>query len=125
MYKKKGIAFIFSSGPHGTSRGCEGLDIILSAISLINTIGIFFIGDGVLQLITHQNPVLILTKNYSSTFNVLPLYDIKKYYLCKKSLKIRGIEEKDILLNPIKANNIICQSRIYQKISKFSFVINF
>lgn len=91
------IAFIFTQAPHGSSAGREGLDALLSTSGLIqnpeNNIGVFFISDGVLQLLPRQKPEMILARNYIDTFGVLSLYDIKKCYICLNSLKRRGLKK--------------------------------
>lgn len=93
----KSIAFIFTQAPHGSANGREGLDALLATSGLIqnpeNTIGVFFISDGVLQLLPQQRPEMILARNYIDTFGVLTLYDVKKCYICLHSLKERGLKE--------------------------------
>jgi tRNA 2-thiouridine synthesizing protein C len=118
----KSIAFIFSHVPHGTSFGREGLDVILSASLTIQDISIFFIGDGVFQLVKNQTPDTILSRNYASAFCILPLYGINKFYFCANSLIERGILEKDIFLLDIQ----ILNKYVFQKkLSKCEGIINF
>ncbi|WP_276970793.1 sulfurtransferase complex subunit TusC [Tatumella ptyseos] len=85
------VAFIFTSAPHGSSAGREGLDALLATAALNDQCGVFFLGDGVLQLFPGQQPENILSRHYAATFGVLSLYDIEQCYLCKASLDIRGI----------------------------------
>jgi tRNA 2-thiouridine synthesizing protein C len=37
---------------------------------------VFFVGDGVFQLLPGQQPQAMLARDYIATFKVLPLYDI-------------------------------------------------
>jgi tRNA 2-thiouridine synthesizing protein C len=37
---------------------------------------VFFVGDGVFQLLPGQQPSAVLARDYIATFKVLPLYDI-------------------------------------------------
>lgn len=85
------IAFIFTTAPHGTSAGREGLDALLATAALNDQCGLFFLGDGVLQLLPGQRPEIILSRDYVSTFGVLPLYDIEHCFLCGESARLRGI----------------------------------
>ncbi|HXK00415.1 MAG TPA: sulfurtransferase complex subunit TusC [Buchnera sp. (in: enterobacteria)] len=118
----KSIAFIFSHAPHGTSFGREGLDIILSASLTIQDISIFFIGDGVFQLVKNQQPEIILSRNYASAFCILPLYGINKFYFYSDSLIERGFLEKDIFLLDIQ----ILNTYVFQeKLSQCEGIINF
>ncbi|OVZ93808.1 sulfurtransferase TusC [Yersinia frederiksenii] len=93
MEKKKRIAFVFTQGPHGNSAGREGLDALLATSALSEDLGIFFISDGVLQLLPQQQPEKILARNYIATFGVLPLYDVENCYICEASLQQRGLSK--------------------------------
>ncbi|MDH2069200.1 sulfurtransferase complex subunit TusC [Pantoea sp. GD03673] len=94
------VAFVFTRAPHGSSGGREGLDAALATGALSEDIGLFFIGDGVLQLNLHQQPEAIKSRHYAATFGVLALYDIEQCYLCRTSLAARGLAtDADRLLN--------------------------
>ena len=56
----KRVAFIFSSAPHGSAAGREGLDALLATSALTDEIGVFFVGDGVFQLLPDQRPGAVL-----------------------------------------------------------------
>ena len=92
---RKRVAFVFSQGPHGTSAGREGLDALLATSAISEDIGVFFIADGVLQLIKGQQPEKILARNYIATFGVLPLYDVEQCYVCEASAQERGLADYD------------------------------
>ena len=85
------VAFVFTQAPHGSSAGREGLDAALATGALSEDIGLFIIGDGVLQLNLHQQPEAIKSRHYAATFGVLALYDIEQCYLCRTSLITRGL----------------------------------
>ncbi|MBE5253183.1 sulfurtransferase complex subunit TusC [Mixta mediterraneensis] len=85
------VAFVFTRGPHGSSAGREGLDAALATAALSEEIGLFFIGDGVLQLMTGQQPDLIFSRHYAATFGVLALYEVEECCLCLDSLTARGL----------------------------------
>lgn len=76
MEKKKRIAFVFTQGPHGNSAGREGLDALLATSALSEDLGVFFISDGVLQLLPQQQPekfspetILPLSVSYPCTMS--------------------------------------------------------
>lgn len=96
----KRIAFVFTSAPHGSSSGREGLDALLATSAFTDEIGVFFIGDGVFQLLAGQQPDAILTRDYIATFKVLPLYDIEQCWLCAASLRERGLGEEAAFVLP-------------------------
>lgn len=89
----KRIAFIFSTTPHGSASGREGLDALLATSALTDDLGVFFIGDGVFQILQGQKPDVILARDYIATFKLLGLYDIEQCWLCAASLRERGLGE--------------------------------
>lgn len=88
------VAFVFSSAPHGSASGREGLDALLATSALTEDIGVFFLGDGVFQILAGQQPQAVLARDYIATFKVLPLYDIETFYVCADSLAARGLTER-------------------------------
>lgn len=88
----KRIAFLFTQGPHGSAAGREGLDALLATSAFSEHPGVFFLSDGVFQLLPQQRPAQILARDYIATFGVLPLYDIEHCYLCEASLRQRGLQ---------------------------------
>lgn len=88
------IAFVFTSAPHGSSGGREGLDALLATSALSDDCGVFFIGDGVLQILPGQQPERILSRHHAAAFGVLALYDIEACYLCQQSLVERGLSSQ-------------------------------
>ena len=81
----KRVAFVFSSAPHGSAAGREGLDALLATSALTDEIGVFFVGDGVFQLLPAQRPGAVLARDYIATFKLLSLYDIDQCWLCAES----------------------------------------
>jgi tRNA 2-thiouridine synthesizing protein C len=52
---------------------------------------VFFIDDGVYQLIAGQQPQVIDRKDYLSTMKALQLYDIEHIVGCKEDMTERGV----------------------------------
>ncbi len=92
------IAFICRRGPHGTASGREGLDALLATSALTESLALFLIGDGVLQLVREQSPQGILQRHYAPTFKILELYDVEGVYVCAASLAERGLTAEDLLI---------------------------
>jgi len=59
---------------------------------------LFFIEDGVLQLVKQQTPDTIQHKAYHKTFAALGFYDIDNIYVCQQSLLERNLEVTDLLI---------------------------
>ncbi|OIN03841.1 sulfurtransferase complex subunit TusC [Oceanisphaera psychrotolerans] len=85
------VAFIFRTPPHGSASGREGLDAVLATSALSEDIGVFFIDDGVYQLLSGQDPARVLGRDYAPTFGLLALYDVENVYLCAEALAERGL----------------------------------
>lgn len=116
------VAFVFTRAPHGSSAGREGLDAALATAALSDTIGLFFIGDGVLQLTCQQQPERILARNYIATFGVLPLYDIEQCYLCRDSLKARGLAADAARVLDVE---LLDAEALRQRLADFDRIITF
>ncbi|ADT85248.1 sulfurtransferase complex subunit TusC [Vibrio sp. Vb2880] len=95
----KKIAFVFHSAPHATSAGREGLDALLAASAYSEDLAVYFIGEGVLQLVCDQQPQSVLSRDYISAFKLLDLYDIEHRVVCAASLAEWGIAGEDLLVD--------------------------
>ncbi|MXP66919.1 sulfurtransferase complex subunit TusC [Pantoea sp. Nvir] len=116
------VAFVFTHSPYGSSAGREGLDAVLATAALSESICLFFIGDGVLQLIPGQQPEIILTRNHAATFGVLDLYNIEQCVISREALKERGLAESSsyiIDVNILDAPELIAQLSTYNRIITF------
>lgn len=92
------VAFVFHSAPHAISAGREGLDALLAASVYSEDLAVFFIGEGVLQLVAGQQPDAVLSRDYISAFKLLDLYDIEQRYTCAFSLNEWGLDSEDLVL---------------------------
>ncbi|QFQ32683.1 sulfurtransferase complex subunit TusC [Buchnera aphidicola (Aphis fabae)] len=118
----KKIAFIFSHAPHGTTLGKEGLDAVLGTSSILKKISLFFIGDGVFQLLKSYKSERILARDYTSLFSILSLYEIKDFYCCKLSLFERGLNfDTEFILQV----NILNSYFLRLKLDDHDAIINF
>ena len=66
---------------------------MLATSALTEDPGVFFISDGVFQILQGQQPNIILARDYIATFKLLGLYDIEQCWLCAASLRERGLGE--------------------------------
>ncbi|MGC6389072.1 sulfurtransferase complex subunit TusC [Ewingella sp. S1.OA.A_B6] len=118
----KKVAFIFTHGPHGTSSGREGLDALLATSALTEDIGLFFVADGVFQLLANQQPDKILARNYIATYGVLSLYDIDQCFVCSASLKVRGLADER---NWVLGAQTLAEVELREKLSEYDVVMTF
>ena len=98
------IAILFKTVPHGTALSREGLDAVLAATAFCDEddIGVFFMDDGVLNLLNDQQPERILQKDFIRTFKLLDLYEIEQRFICSESLEKFGIQNEQCLLSAEK-----------------------
>ncbi|MDO1920728.1 sulfurtransferase complex subunit TusC, partial [Escherichia coli] len=71
------MAFVFSTAPHGTAAGREGLDAFQGTTALTDYLAVIFSVEGVLQLLPGQKTDAVLAGDYTATFKLLGLYDIQ------------------------------------------------
>ncbi|QJC30063.1 sulfurtransferase complex subunit TusC [Enterobacteriaceae endosymbiont of Plateumaris sericea] len=119
------IAFIFSQSPYGNSSGQEGLDTIISISSFTEDIALFFTGDGIFQIISEQKPEKIFLPNYSISFNILSICNIKDYFICSDSLNILGLKnfnKKKYWTVPVKIINSLYWKK---KLNNYDKILHF
>lgn len=117
------IVFLFRTSPHGTSISREGLDAILAATAFCepNDIGIFFIDDGVLNLIDNQQPEIIQQKDFIRTFKLLDLYDVEQRFICTASLQKFKLDNRELILSCEKINRSLLLEKLNQAEKLFTF----
>ena len=117
------IAFLFRTSPHGTSISREGLDAILAATAFgePNDIGIFFIDDGVLNLIDNQQPEIIQQKDFIRTFKLLDLYDVEQRFICTASLQKFKLDNRELILSCEKIDRSLLLEKLNQAEKLFTF----
>jgi tRNA 2-thiouridine synthesizing protein C len=118
----KKIAFVFMKTPHGTSSGREGLDALLATSALTENIGVFFISDGVCQLLAKQNPNKLLARDYIATYKLLPLYDIHACYICQEDLEARGFSSDSCFILPA---TVISVDRLRRNLADYDVILTF
>ncbi|MFT7682081.1 sulfurtransferase complex subunit TusC [Moritella dasanensis] len=114
-------AFVTRQVPHGTSLARETQDAILATSALTEALSVFFIGDGVYQLVSQQKPQAIACRDFAPTFAMFELYDIENIYVCADSLLERGISDVDLVIDVER----LTQPEINQRIRQHAIILNF
>lgn len=96
MEKKIGI--VNRRPPHGTTHAREALDLTLALSAFNESLSLFFIGDGVYQLLAKHQADLILQKDFQPMLQMLELYDVEQIYVCQQSLLIRNISVEQLMI---------------------------
>ena len=117
------LAFLFRTAPHGNAISREGLDALLAATAFCDEedIGVFFIDDGVLNLLDGQNPELLLQKDFIRTFKLLDLYDIEQRFVCANSLDQYNLNTEQLIISAEK----IDRTSLFNKLSQAEKVFTF
>lgn len=98
------LAILFTQPPFGSATSREGLDALLAASAFCDEqdIAIFFINDGVFNLLKGQNPALILQKDHIATFKLIELYDLTECFVCQESIAERKLESAEWIFSELK-----------------------
>jgi tRNA 2-thiouridine synthesizing protein C len=117
------LAFLFRTAPHGNAISREGLDALLAATAFCDEeeIGVFFIDDGVLNLLDGQNPELLLQKDFIRTFKLLDLYDIEQRFVCANSLDQYNLQTEQLIISAEKIDRTSLISKLSQAEKVFTF----
>lgn len=115
------LAIINRHPPHGTAHGQEALDLALVCGTFGQPVTLFFIGDGVYQLLQDQNTDSIGRKNYSKTFAALDFYDVSEPVVCTESLASRGISADALCIQA----NLQSADNWCAMLASFDHIVNF
>lgn len=117
------LAFVFKTAPHSTAVSREGLDALLAATAFCDEddIAVFFLDDGVLNLLAEQQPEAILQKDFIRTFKLLDLYEINQRYLCQQSLHNLGLSEVDLMIKGEKIDRTPLMKKLKTAVKILTF----
>lgn len=117
------LAFLFRTAPHGNAISREGLDALLAATAFCDEeeISVFFIDDGVLNLLDGQNPELLLQKDFIRTFKLLDLYDIEQRFVCTDSLDQYNLQTEQLIISTEKIDRTSLINKLSQAEKVFTF----
>ena len=93
------VLLVLRHSPYSSLTAREGLDAALTAAAFELPLSLLFVGDGVFQLLNHQQPDRLPAKNLGKTLPALSMYDIERVYCAQQSLTERGISTNQLLLD--------------------------
>lgn len=108
----KKLLFVFQKPPHSTTACKEGLDALLAASAFGQDVSVLFSGDGIYQLLKHQDPAAIGRKHTLPIFDALDLYDIESLFASEEDFNQRSLEPDQLsipvtLLSTTKVSELI------------------
>ena len=98
MNMEKKIGIINRQAPHGSSTAREALDLTLAMSAFNESLSIFFIGDGVYQLLAKHQADFILQKDFQPMLQMLELYDVEQMNVSQDSLSVRNISVEQLVI---------------------------
>ena len=93
----------------------ESLEMALAAASLDLEIGLFFMDDGVFQLLKNQQD-----DSLSAMLKTLPLYDIHAVYAAEESLRERNLKLDDLSISV----TTVSPHQIGETLNKYNIVFS-
>ena len=98
MDSKKKVAFVLRHSPYRSDFSQDAIDAVLAAGLYGQSVSVFFMGDGVFQLLEASSTTRTDFKPLSKKLKALSLYDIDATYVCHDSLNARAIEPKQLCI---------------------------
>ena len=115
------LLFILRSAPYGSSLAREGLEAALATASLGQTVSVLFMDDGVLQLVSDQQPANLGQKNNGAMAAALPVYDVEQRYVDGHSLSTRNLAKENI----DKGFEILDSNAVQQLMASHNHILSF
>ena len=103
-YSRK-LLFVFTKPPHSSLASKEGLDALLTAAAFGQEVSLLLLGDGIYQILSHQEPSSLPTKNTAAMFSALEMYEIDKIFAHDLGLTERNLTMDHLHIAPKILNN--------------------
>ncbi len=94
----KSMLIVSRQSPWSGLGAREALDIALAGGAFELPIGLLFLDDGVFQLLPDQQPAAVEQKDLSANLQALPLFGVEDLYVCRQSLRLRGLADQPLAL---------------------------
>ncbi len=94
---KKKFLYVNRKAPFGTIYALESLEVVLIGAAFEQDVSLAFIDDGVFQLMNNQDATAAGMKSFSKIYRALGDYEVRKLYVEKESLDLRGLTVGDLM----------------------------
>lgn len=84
--------FILRQAPYQNSLAREAIDMALAFAAFDQDVSLLFMGDGVFQLLEHQDTQHQGVRNIAKTLDSLSLFDINNVYVCYETLRQKQLD---------------------------------
>lgn len=115
------LAVINQQGPYAGATAQESLDFVMAMSNFGQQVSVFFIDDGVFQLLKNQTPAAIERKHFTKGFAALHFYDIENIYVCAQSLVERelSIDMLSIAAQVVSNSELTCLLQAHKQVVNF------
>ena len=113
----RAITLISCSAPYNGSNARMALDAAMATAVFDKPVNFIFLGDGVLQLLKHQDGGLEYTKTIGNMITALDLYGIETLWVEEESLDKRGLAQSDLVANAKPATSEQIQTLINESVA--------
>lgn len=120
MAEINSLLFVLTSAPHGRINAQEGLDALLMGSAFADCSALF-LGDGILQLISHQDTAQINQKNFTQTFGALNDYGVTKIYCSESQLEAFGLSVSELVIEVTPLSD----AQVCSLLSNDNMILNF
>jgi tRNA 2-thiouridine synthesizing protein C len=115
----KKIAIINTQPSFNTPTPRESVDLALIFGAFEQQVSVFFLGDGVYQLIQNQQPELTQGKDFISAMKTYELYDIDHLVSCDTDMSSRGVSPDRLSLDV----EVLSNQQIAELLTTFDHVV--
>ena len=95
--KRKTFLYLNRRAPFGTIYALESLEVVLIGAAFEQDVSLAFIDDGVFQLMNNQDATAAGMKTFSKIYRALGDYEVRKLYVEKESMDLRGLTLDDLM----------------------------
>ena len=117
----KRMLLVCRTAPYGNSLARESIEAALAAGALGVKVSILFLDEGVWQLVEHQKPENIASKNHGAILSALPLYDIEQTWVDGDALNQRGIDGENL----IDLAQVINSNQVKDVLADYEVILSF
>lgn len=117
----KKFAYINRKAPYGTVYALESLEVVLIGAAFEQDVSVFFLDDGVFQIVKGQKTDGIGMKNFSPTYRALEMYDVEQLYVSEEALAARGLTADDLIVEV----EVVAESQIGSMLEGQDVVLSF
>lgn len=115
------LLLIFRQAPYGRNLARDALDVALASAAFIPDLAVLFMGDGVYQILSGQDPEQLGLKRHAATLEALPIYGVEHIYVHEPSLHTRGLDSANRLIEfePVGATEVGALIERYDAVLSF------